>query len=190
MLAALLAFSQVVLIDIALSADNAIVIGLAVRGLPEEQRRRGIVYGIGAALVLRILFALIANGILQYSGIRVAGGLALLYISYKMFSEAIGKKQASDKEHAEPKTMGAAITQIVIADISMSVDNVLAVAGASGSHNVIMAFGLALSVLLMAFGAQLVSKYVDKYWWLEWAALLTVSFTGIQMAWGGFWATI
>ena len=190
MLAAIWAFTQVVLIDLALSADNAVVIGLAVHALPESERKRATFYGIGAAVAMRIVFALMANGLMQYSGIRIFGGLALGYVAYKMLRELLGEKD--EREHPqhkhEHKTLRAAVWQIAVADLSMSLDNVLAVAGAADKNPGVMVFGLVLSVALMAFGAQLVAKIIDRHWWVSWAALAVIALTSLHMLWSAFWA--
>ncbi|WP_144184040.1 YjbE family putative metal transport protein [Elioraea rosea] len=185
------ALAQVVLIDIALAGDNAVVVGMAAAGLPPEQRRRAIILGIAAAAILRIFFALITVIILDIAELVFAGGLLLVWVCYKMFGELRGAHAASSEHAAEgfdakPKTFAAAMWQITIADVSMSLDNVLAVAAASRDHPYIMAFGLALSVVLMGVAASYIARLLDKHRWIGWAGLILIVYVSLKMLWDGW----
>lgn len=187
------AFAQVILIDVILSGDNAIVIGMAVAGLAPNQRGRIIFYGILAATVLRICFAAIAVELLSIIGLTLAGGLLLLWVSWKMWRELRahakedGDGQDADSGKPAPKSKREAITQIVMADVSMSLDNVLAVAGAAREHPYILGFGLVLSIALMAMASKLIAKLLDRYHWIAYVGLLIIFYVALRMIWdGGF----
>lgn len=181
----LIALFQVLLIDLVLAGDNAIVVGLAVNGLPEHQRKRAILFGIGAATIMRIGFALVTLQLLAIVGLLLAGGVLLLWVCWRMFREL----QHADPAHASadktPKTMRAAIIQILLADLSMSLDNVLAVAGAAREHPWVLVVGLAISVVLMGVAAGLVARLLDRYRWLAWIGLLIVLYISLKMIWEG-----
>ncbi|WP_341703670.1 TerC family protein [Ferrovibrio sp.] len=189
------AFLQVIMIDVILSGDNAIVIGLAVAGLPAAKRNRIIVIGILAATVLRILFAGIAIEMLQIIGLTLAGGILLLWVAWRMWRElrAQAKAENGGKDHAEggsrppPKTQRQAIVQIVMADLSMSLDNVLAVAGAAREHPFILGFGLALSIALMAVASKFIARLLDRYHWIAYVGLLIITYVALRMIWDGGW---
>ena len=168
---------QVVLVDLMLAADNAIVIGLAAARAPRAMRKRVIFFGIAAAAVLRIAFALLTVQLLQVIGLVLAGGLLLLWVS----------KANSDNTESKPteKSVGQAIFQIVLADVSMSLDNVLAVAGIAREHPGILVFGLALSVALMAFGAVYIARLLEKYHWIAYIGLLVILQVSLVMIWEG-----
>jgi YjbE family integral membrane protein len=179
----ILAFFQVVFIDLVLAGDNAVVVGLAASGLPGESRRKAILIGIGIATVLRIALALLATALLGLVGLLLAGGLLLLWVCWKLFRElyAAPKDQeaASDAPRSQGapglrKSLAAATRQIVIADVSMSVDNVLAVAGAAHDHPVIMVFGLALSVVLTGIAASLIANVLKRHRWVAYAGLIVI----------------
>lgn len=179
----LTALLQVVMIDVALAGDNAVVVGLAVAGLPPRQRRRAIVLGIGGATLIRVAFATVTLELLEIVGLLLAGGLLLLWVCWKMFREL-------RRSHARPdghpaKTLGQAMLQIIIADVSMSLDNVLAVAGAARGHLDIMVAGLALSVLLMGLAAGMVANLLERYRWIAWIALGIVLYVALHMIWEG-----
>ncbi len=187
------AFAQVILIDVILSGDNAIVIGMAVAGLAPNQRGRIIFYGILAATALRILFAAVAVQLLTIIGLTLAGGLLLLWVSWKMWRElraqakADGQDEDADGGKPAPKSKREAITQIVMADVSMSLDNVLAVAGAAREHPYILAFGLVLSIALMAMASKLIAKLLDRFHWIAYIGLLIIFYVALRMIWdGGF----
>ena len=195
------AFGKVVLIDLVLAGDNAIVIGMAAAGLPAAQRGKAILIGIGAATVLRILFAVVAVEMLKFVGLALVGGLLLLWVCWKMWrelredhatddaSEAIsGEDLDHDGKiagHAKGKTLRQAAMQILVADISMSLDNVLAVAGAAREHPLVMVAGLALSVALMGLAASLVAKILDRYRWIAYVGLFIVLYVALEMIYHG-----
>jgi YjbE family integral membrane protein len=198
------AFVSVILIDLALSADNAVVVGMAAAALEPKQRARAITIGIVAAVVFRIALALIATQLLAIIGLLLAGGLLLLWVSWKLWREIDADRKAARRaalaggdgapEEAEiapdvkpAKTFREAVTQITIAVISMSLDNVLAVAGAAREHPYIMVFGLGLSILLMALGAQLIARMLKKHRWIAYLGLAIIVYVSIKMIWeGGF----
>src|SRR5215475_11752030 len=193
---ALVAFFQVVMIDLVLAGDNAIVIGLAAAGLPAEQRRRAIVVGIVAATGLRIVFAGVATQLLQVIGLLLAGGVLLLWVCWKMWREL--REQASHANQlafshgggataaaAPRKTFKQAALQIVAADVSMSLDNVLAVAGAAREHPYILAFGLLLSVALMGVAADLIGRLIEKYRWIAYLGLAVILYVACDMIYRG-----
>lgn len=193
---ALAAFGQVVLIDLVLAGDNAIVVGALAAGLPPDQRRKVIIIGIGAALVLRIAFALAVTQLLQIVGLLLAGGLLLLWVSWKMWRElrpahvatSPGSPEISGDESsglAAPKSFASAAWSVALADVSMSLDNVLAVAGAARHHPEIMVFGLVLSVALMGVAANIIAKYIERYRWLAFVGLAVIVFVALKMIWEG-----
>ena len=184
----LTALVSVVLIDIVLAGDNAVVVGTAAAGLPPAQQRRVIVLGAGLALVARILFALVAVQLLAIIGLLLAGGLLLLWVGWKIWRElrASGHgEQAAAAPGTGAKTMRSAIMQVAVADISMSLDNVLAVAGAARDHPYIMIFGLLLSIALMAVAAQLIARLIDRHRWIAYVGLVIVLFVAAKMIYEG-----
>jgi YjbE family integral membrane protein len=182
----LAALLQVVLIDLTLAGDNAVVVGMAVAGLPTRQRRLAIVVGVGAAAVLRIALGAIALTLLEIVGLLLAGGLLLLWVAWRMYRELRRPKHESYATKV-PKTLGAAMLQIVLADISMSLDNVLAVAGAAADHYWVLVVGLGLAVVLMGVAADFVARMLDRLRWLAWVGLLIVLFVALKMIWEGGW---
>jgi YjbE family integral membrane protein len=192
----LAAFLQVILIDLTLAGDNAVVIGLAAAGLPRSQRGKAILAGIIAATVLRIVFALLTTTLLKIVGLLLAGGVLLLWVSWKMWRELRAPKHADrgadvleghDPSGGEAKTksLRAAITQIIIADVSMSLDNVLAVAGAAREHPNVLIFGLALSVMLMGVAATVIARLLEKHRWIAFVGLAVILFVALEMTWRG-----
>ncbi len=179
--------ASVVLIDIVLAGDNAVVVGTAAAGLPAAQQRRVIVIGASLALVARVLFALIATQLLAIIGLLFAGGLLLLWVAWKIWRDlrAHGHAAADAAAAAVPKTMRSAIVQVAVADISMSLDNVLAVAGAAREHPSILIFGLVLSVALMAVAAQLIARLIDRHRWVAYLGLVIVLVVAFKMIWEG-----
>jgi YjbE family integral membrane protein len=189
---ALAAFFQVIMIDLVLAGDNAIVIGLAAAGLPPEQRTRAIAIGILAATGLRILFAAFTIQLLQIVGLLLAGGILLLWVCWKMWRELRDGGHADtdgdgvpDAAPIERKTLSQATRQIIVADVSMSLDNVLAVAGAARDHPAALVFGLGLSIVLMGIGASLVAKLLQKHRWVGYAGLLIVLYIAVEMVYRG-----
>ena len=191
----LAAFLQVVLIDLVLAGDNAVVIGLAAAGLPEGQRGRAILIGIGAATFLRILFAVVATQIMQIVGLLFAGGILLLWVCWKMWRELRESAKASaadaatggmDAKGMPRKTLFQAATQIILADVSMSLDNVLAVAGAAREQPVILIFGLLLSIALMGAAASFIARLLQNHRWIAYIGLLVILYVAIDMTVRGF----
>lgn len=187
----LYALVQVIWIDLVLAGDNAIIIGLAAAGLPPEQRRKAIMLGIAAAAVLRIIFALITTQLLGIPGIRLIGGLLLVWVCWKMYVDLLARQHGVSHDahgeviEGEQKTLFQAMTQIVVADVSMSLDNVLAVAAAAEEHPGILIFGLALSVVLMGVGATLIAKLLDRYPIIGWIGLLVIVKVTIELTGDG-----
>lgn len=190
------AFFQVVLIDLTLAGDNAVVIGLAAAGVPREKRGTAILVGILAATVLRIIFALLTTTLLSIVGLLLAGGILLLWVSWKMWRELKapnsferGAEVVSGGKAGGPavktKTLASAITQIVVADISMSLDNVLAVAGAAHEHPSVLVFGLALSIMLMGFAATFIARLLERHRWIAYIGLAVILFVAAEMIWRG-----
>ncbi|MFZ4069858.1 MAG: YjbE family putative metal transport protein [Caulobacterales bacterium] len=188
----LAALAQVILIDLALAGDNAIAVGLAAATLPEAQRKRAIALGVGLALVLRIGFALITVQLLAIKGLLLAGGLLLLWVAWKMWRDVSahasmteGLEQAEASGGFKPKatTFWGALGTIVIADVSMSLDNVLAVAGAARHAPEVMAFGLVLSVLLMGVAASVIAGVINRYRWIAYLGIAVIVFAAIRMIW-------
>jgi len=185
------ALVAVIGIDIALAGDNAVVVGMAAAGLPPEQRRRAIILGIAAAAALRIVFALMTTRLLAITELVFAGGLLLVWVCWKMYQELREAREATS-EHAasgfdaRPKSFAAAMYQIVIADVSMSLDNVLAVAAAAREHPAIMAFGLMLSVVLMGVAASYIARLLDRHRWIGWAGLGLIVYVSLKMLWDGW----
>ena len=175
-------FVQIVLIDLVLAGDNAIIIGMVASQFDPNLRKKIIFWGIGAAIVLRIVFTLITAYLLQIDGLKAFGGLLLLYICYKLYRDVI-KNESSDGKKIESGnlTFYKAILTIIIADVSMSLDNVLGVAGAAKDHYLLLVFGLILSILLMATVANVISKWIKKYRWIGWLGLLAILAVAIEL---------
>ena len=175
-------FIQIVLIDLVLAGDNAIIIGMVASQFPADQRKKIIFWGIGGAIVLRIILTLLTAYLLQIQGIRLIGGLALLYIVYKLYVDVI-KKQTDDHENikVDNSSFFKAITTVLIADFTMSLDNVLGVAGAAKDHYFLLVFGLILSIAIMAVGATLISGWIKKYRWIAWLGLIAILVVAIEL---------
>ena len=191
---AIAAFLQILMIDIVLAGDNAIVVGALAAGLPAAQRRKVIMIGVIAALVLRIAFALIVSELLQVVGLVLAGGILLLWVAWKMFrelhhaGESPGSEEIVGDEHSgtrAPKSFASAAWGVALADLSMSLDNVLAVAGAARDHPWVLVFGLVLSVILMGVAANLIARYIERYRWIGWVGLLVIVWVALKMIWEG-----
>ena len=177
----ILIFFQIIFIDLVLAGDNAIIIGMVASQFPSEQRKKIIFWGIGAAVVLRILFTLITAYLLQISGLRLIGGILLLYICYKLYVDVIKLNKKKQDIKVDNSSFLKAITTVILADITMSLDNVLGVAGAAKDHYFLLVFGLVLSILLMATAATLISGWIKKYKWIAWAGLLAVLIVAIEL---------
>ena len=189
----LVALGQVLFIDIVLAGDNAIVVGMAAAGLPADQRRKAIIWGIAAATLMRIAFASITVQLLSIVGLTLAGGVLLLWVCWKMYRELTRPSAHHDSDAdleegadgAPRKTLKQAITQILVADVSMSLDNVLAVAGAAKDHPYILIIGLAFSVVLMGVAATLIARLLDRHRWIAWLGLLIILYVAGQMIFEG-----
>ena len=175
-------FFQIVFIDLVLAGDTAIIIGMVASQFKDEIRKKIIFWGIGAAIILRIVFTLITAYLLQINGLKTIGGLLLLYIAYKLYKDVIKNGINDDKKiKTDSSTFFKAIMTVVIADVSMSLDNVLGVEGAARDHYVLLVFGLILSILLMATVATIISKWIKKYKWIGWLGLLAILAVAIQL---------
>ena len=177
----ILIFLQIIFIDLVLAGDNAIIIGMVASQFPAEQRKKIIFWGIGAAVILRILFTLITAYLLQISGLRLIGGILLLYICYKLYVDVVKQSEKKDDIKIDNSSFLKAITTVILADITMSLDNVLGVAGAARDHYHLLVFGLALSIVLMATAATLISGWIKKYKWIAWVGLLAVLIVAIEL---------
>ena len=177
----ILIFFQIIFIDLVLAGDNAIIIGMVASQFPPEQRKKIIFWGIGAAVILRILFTLITAYLLQISGLRLIGGILLLYICYKLYVDVVKQSEKKESIKIDNSSFMKAITTVILADITMSLDNVLGVAGAARDHYYLLVFGLALSIILMATAATLISGWIKKYKWIAWVGLLAVLIVAIEL---------
>ena len=175
-------FSQIVFIDLVLAGDNAIIIGMVASQFPPDQRKKIIFWGIGAAVVLRIILTLLTAYLLQITGLRLIGGLALLYICYKLYTDVIKKTSTNDEKiKVDNSSFWKAIWTVLIADFTMSLDNVLGVAGAAKDHYGLLVFGLVLSIALMATAATLISGWIKKYTWIGWIGLFAILAVAIEL---------
>lgn len=191
---ALAAFVEILFIDIVLAGDNAIVVGALAAGLPAAQRKKVILIGVLAALVLRIAFALLVTQLLQIVGLVLAGGILLLWVAWRMYrelrhkGESGGSEEVAGDEHSgltSARSFASAAWGVALADVSMSLDNVLAVAGAAREHPYVLVFGLILSVLLMGLAANFIAKYIDRYRWIGWGGLLVILWVASKMIYEG-----
>jgi len=191
---ALAALAEILMIDIVLAGDNAIVVGALAAGLPSDQRKKVIMIGVVAALALRIAFALVVSQLLKVVGLILAGGILLLWVAWKMYrqirdpGENPGSDEVAGDEHSglrAPKTFASAAWGVAVADVSMSLDNVLAVAGAAREHPCVLVFGLVLSVVLMGVAANIIAKYIERYRWIAWVGLLVILWVALKMIWEG-----
>ena len=182
MIEQIIIFFQIVLIDLVLAGDNAIVIGMVASQFDSRLRKKIIFWGIAAAIILRIVFTLITAYLLQINGLKTIGGLLLLYIAYKLYKDVIKNESSNDQKiKTNNSTLYKAITTIIIADVSMSLDNVLGVAGAAKDHYILLVFGLILSIFLMATVATIISKWIKKYKWIGWLGLLAILAVAIEL---------
>tara|TARA_B100000212_G_C27152280_1_gene438024 strand:+ start:78 stop:671 length:594 start_codon:yes stop_codon:yes gene_type:complete len=173
--------TQIILIDLVLAGDNAIIIGMVASKFPLEQRKKIIFLGIGGAVILRIILTLLTAYLLQITGLRLLGGVLLLYIVYKLYVDVIKGSNINEDINVDNSSFIKAIWTILLADFTMSLDNVLGVAGAAGDHYGLLIFGLVLSIALMAFAATLISNWIKKYKWIAWAGLLAILFVAIEL---------
>ena len=175
-------FFQIVFIDLVLAGDNAIVIGMVASQFPIDQRKKIIFFGIGGAVILRIVFTLMTAYLLQITGLRLIGGILLLYISYKLYVDVVKNNSEDNKDiKVDNSNFLKAMTTIIIADVTMSLDNVLGVAGAARDHYLLLIFGLVLSIALMATAAALISDWIKKYKWIAWLGLLAILAVAIDL---------
>jgi YjbE family integral membrane protein len=189
------AFIEILMIDLVLAGDNAIVVGALAAGLPAGQRKKVILIGVLAALVLRVVFALMVSQLLGIIGLVLAGGLLLLWVAWKMFRElrhareSAGSPEIAGDEHSgltPARSFAAAAWGVALADISMSLDNVLAVAGAAREHPTILVIGLVLSVLLMGVASNIIAKYIERFRWIAWFGLAVILWVAVKMIWDGW----
>ena len=176
-------FTQIVFIDLVLAGDNAIIIGMVASQFPAEERKKIIFWGIGGAVVLRIILTLLTAYLLQITGLRLIGGLALLYICYKLYKDILknSNSETNSKIKIDKSSFIKAISTVLIADFTMSLDNVLGVAGAAKDHYGLLVFGLVLSIVLMATAATLISGWIKKYKWIGWVGLLAILVVAIDL---------
>ena len=173
--------TQIILIDLVLAGDNAIIIGMVASKFPLEQRKKIIFWGIGGAVVLRIILTLLTAYLLQITGLRLIGGLLLLYIVYKLYVDVVKGSSHQDDIKIDNSSFMKAIWTSLLADFTMSLDNVLGVAGAAGDHYYLLVFGLVLSIVLMATAATLISNWIKKYKWIAWAGLIAILVVAIEL---------
>ncbi len=182
MIEQIIIFFQIVFIDLVLAGDNAIIIGMVASQFKDDVRKKIIFWGIGAAIVLRIIFTLLTAYLLQINGLKTIGGLLLFYIAYKLYKDVIKNEINDDKKiQADSSNYFKAIMTVIIADVSMSLDNVLGVAGAAREHYILLVFGLILSIVLMATVATVISKWIKKYKWIGWIGLLAILAVAIEL---------
>ena len=172
---------QIIFIDLVLAGDNAIIIGMVASKFPAEQRKKIIFWGIGGAVILRIILTLLTAYLLQITGLRLLGGVLLLYIVYKLYVDVIKGGTKEEDIKVDNSNFLRAIWTILLADFTMSLDNVLGVAGAAGDHYALLVFGLALSIVLMATAANLISRWIQEYKWIAWAGLLAILIVAIEL---------
>ena len=172
---------EILLIDLVLAGDNAIIIGMVASKFQDSNRKKIIFWGIGGAVVLRIIFTFITAYLLQISGLRLVGGILLLYICYKLYRDVIQNKIEEKKIEVDNSNLKKAIFTVILADVTMSLDNVLGVAGAAGHHYHLLVFGLVLSIVLMAVAANLISGWIKKYKWIAWLGLLAILAVAIDL---------
>ena len=173
--------TQIILIDLVLAGDNAIIIGMVASKFPLEQRKKIIFFGIGGAVILRIILTLLTAYLLQITGLRLLGGILLLYIVYKLYTDVIKGSDHEEDVKVDNSSFLKAIWTILLADFTMSLDNVLGVAGAAGDHYGLLVFGLVLSIILMATAATLISGWIKKYKWIAWVGLLAILIVAVEL---------
>ena len=172
---------QIIFIDLVLAGDNAIIIGMVASKFPVEQRKKVIFWGIGGAVILRIILTMLTAYLLQITGLRLIGGLLLLYIIYKLYTDVIKGNSDEEDINVDNSSFMKAIWTVLLADFTMSLDNVLGVAGAAGDHYVLLIFGLVLSIVLMATAANLISRWIKEYKWIAWAGLIAILVVAVEL---------
>ena len=172
---------EIILIDLVLAGDNAIIIGMVASKFDESKRKKIIIWGIGGAIILRVFFTFIAAYLLQITGLRLIGGVLLLYICYKLYRDIIQNKIEDKNLNFDTSSFKRAIFTVILADVTMSLDNVLGVAGAAKDHYMLLAFGLGLSILLMAFAANFTAKIIKKYSWISWIGLIAIMIVALEL---------
>ena len=177
----LIILTQIIFIDLVLAGDNAIIIGMVASKFPVEQRKKVIFWGIGGAVVLRIILTMMTAYLLQITGLRLIGGLLLLYIIYKLYVDVIKGQSGDEDVKIDNSSFIKAIWTVLLADFTMSLDNVLGVAGAAGDHYVLLVFGLTLSIILMATAANLISKWITEYKWIAWIGLFAILVVAVDL---------
>jgi len=177
----LVILTQIIFIDLVLAGDNAIIIGMVASKFPAEQRKKVIFWGIGGAVILRIILTLLTAYLLQITGLRLIGGLLLLYIIYKLYIDVIKGHSSEEDIKVDNSNFMKAIWTVLLADFTMSLDNVLGVAGAAGVHYVLLIFGLVLSIILMATAANLISKWITEYKWIAWIGLFAILIVAVDL---------
>ena len=173
--------TQIIFIDLVLAGDNAIIIGMVASKFPVEQRKKVIFWGIGGAVILRIILTLLTAYLLQITGLRLVGGILLLYIVYKLYVDVIKGSETEEDIKVDNSSFLKAIWTVLLADFTMSLDNVLGVAGAAGDHYGLLVFGLVLSIVLMATAATLISGWIKKYKWIAWVGLLAILIVAVEL---------
>ena len=177
----LVILGQIIFIDLVLAGDNAIIIGMVASKFPVEQRKKVIFWGIGGAIILRIILTMLTAYLLQITGLRLIGGLLLLYIVYKLYTDVIRGQSGDEDIKVDNSSFMKAIWTVLLADFTMSLDNVLGVAGAAGDHYVLLIFGLALSIILMATAATVISRWINEYKWIAWIGLIAILVVAIEL---------
>ena len=177
----LVILGQIIFIDLVLAGDNAIIIGMVASKFPIEQRKKVIFWGIGGAVILRIILTMLTAYLLQITGLRLIGGLLLLYIVYKLYIDVIKGQSGDEDVKVDNSSFMKAIWTVLLADFTMSLDNVLGVAGAAGDHYILLIFGLALSIILMATAATIISRWINEYKWIAWIGLIAILVVAIEL---------
>jgi YjbE family integral membrane protein len=177
----LVILGQIIFIDLILAGDNAIIIGMVASKFPAKQRKKVIFWGIGGAVILRIILTMLTAYLLQITGLRLIGGLLLLYIVYKLYTDVIKGQSGDEDIKVDNSSFMKAIWTVLLADFTMSLDNVLGVAGAAGDHYVLLVFGLALSIILMATAATIISRWINEYKWIAWIGLIAILVVAIEL---------
>ena len=177
----LVILTQIIFIDLVLAGDNAIIIGMVASKFPVEQRKKVIFWGIGGAVILRIILTMLTAYLLQITGLRLIGGLLLLYIVYKLYTDVIKGQSGDEDIKVDNSSFMKAIWTVLLADFTMSLDNVLGVAGAAGDHYVLLIFGLTLSIILMATAATVISRWINEYKWIAWIGLIAILVVAIEL---------